>query len=308
VCRVETDCQRNQRYPRNCTIHYGCHGQLNSAGKLDMKSFRIPFPPKRFEVAQRISQLMERIPKKILEREAPPVKGKARTKVRLIRIGVCATEMDEEVNKHGSIANYFSVAATKGSPTGQNKKIVSQAHHQSTPKKVAAVTVKDKAPGDYMCTSVAAKEDRGVALHTRPNHENSSVEYVEEKPTLREDSSAASYAGVEDKDLQMARELQASFDREKNALDRLDKISSSQPPKREIVAPQGCRGGSQVSAPEDKDMELARKLQASYDREHQILARWESNKRRGSLSNRGKQGDNKKAKTKKISSFFEPSK
>lgn len=286
VNRVEADRKRNTRYPRNCTIHYGCHGQVKATGKPDMKSLRIAFPPKRLEVAQRISQLMESIPKSIIEREAPNSRGKAyRKPIRLIRMGVCATEMNEEANKQGSIANYFSAA---GSPN-QTKKNETQS--QSTQKAMA------------LAANVA---DSRLSLSLSPSQMGGSVGWKQAKDL--HSSADQDKVGLDWKDENM------------NALDLSNEHSASQPLAKQSPSKAAARGpcrGLQEDkesrpepASEDEDLALARRLQASYDREHSILGSCESSKRRSSLSGHGKQGGKKKAKTssRKISSFFGVSK
>jgi len=118
VMCAETDAKCNNCYPKNCTINCGCSGQVNAARRLHMQSFKIPFPPQRLSISEQISHLMEKIPAKIIQREGgsnikkgAAINGSAtatQKRVRLVPIGVCATEMDEEANKHGSIANFFS--------------------------------------------------------------------------------------------------------------------------------------------------------------------------------------------------------
>ena len=110
----------------------------------------------------------------------------------------------------------------------------------------------------------------------------------------------------------MARELQARFDREKTVLDVLDKkvasrtaaASDSNPKECTLLAGSKRGGSSSLSktklASADDDLEFARKLQASYDREDSILSTLESRKKQGALSRPAA----KKPRTRKISAFF----
>ena len=112
-----------------------------------MQSFKIPFPPQRLSISEQISHLMEKIPAKIIQREGgsnikkgAAINGSAtatQKRVRLVPIGVCATEMDEEANKHGSIANFFSSLkpsgpAVKEEQTGTDSAKLTQSAKEGT--------------------------------------------------------------------------------------------------------------------------------------------------------------------------------
>lgn len=304
VARVETDAQRNHRYPRNCTVQYGLYGQVNPAGRLDMKSFRIPFPAQRFSKEEQITHLMEKITTKMILRasvgsgggNATTDSGQAvvaafkRKRIRPVRIGVCATDMNEEVNEHGSIANFFSV-------------------------KPASINLSPP-------TTKSIKEESGPSSSSSPpnppkeeskhydNHHNQKQQ-VKTEPSSQSVAVTALHAKVEeneDEDSQYARELQAAFDKEEHTLSAMDGISSS--PKGH--ARKGDSSKQQTSSQpekcsestEDDDMAAARKLQASYDNEHSILGSWETRKQQCQTSDRGQPTLKKAKKTRKISAFF----
>jgi len=288
VTRVHTDAERNHRYPRNCTIHYGLEGQLKAGdgserSRLDMKSFRIPFPAQRLSTAERVTQLIHTIPAKLIQREGGTTTGNGgmRKRIRPVRIGVCATEMIEEVNKNGSITNFFPTKVPDKTTKTPNFKVVSTQQQQRQQQQ----------------QTDTAQQAEGVAT----------VASTEEK--TKEDESG-----------RLARELQAAFDKEPRAFNTTDAHASSQERTTLTVSPKKRRhcstNDSSVAAanhtvseePLDQDLALAQKLQANYDRENEILGAWESRHRQCQALSRQIGGErqvtNKKVKTKKISYFL----
>jgi hypothetical protein len=281
VSRAESDAQRNKRYPRNCTIHYGLHGQVNSAGKLDMKSFRIPYPPHRLSASDRIAHLMVEIPNKIVQKECHSTKSngplQTRKRIRLARIGVCATELEEMGNsKHGSITTYFTASSSN-----RNSATAKSVTPQGPP------------------TAVAHEEETSKHLDT---HTIASKE---------EDEANRRGEDEKEKDMKLARQLQESYDQEHRTSNALEdnKVNRLLAQKRQESMP--CE-----NIKDDPDLELAKRLQASFDRENLVLGALDAataNKKKHELSSSqyarsDSQVTSKKAKTKKISAFFTASK
>lgn len=285
MSRVEADTHQNSRYPRNCTLHYGLQGHLNSSGKLDMKSFRIPFPPQRLSVKERVTRLMEMIPKKIVSREAgKPANAspQSRKQIRLLRIGVCATELEDIGDRHGTIATFFSLAKNvKSNFNDDNDDNNVHINHKSTEQ---------------------LEHVRSVLKESTP-------------PTGKQDILCSNTDAVDD-DWQLAQELQASCDREDRAFSTLENgidcknstvtrsnvISTGLDAKRARLSNRAAN-----SEEPDPDLELAKKLQASYDRENFVLGTLDArSKRRPNHSEvKGRsQPPAKKTKIKTISSFF----
>ena len=294
--RVQTDAQRNLRWPRNCCIQYGLEGHVTSAGRLDMKSFRIPFPPKRLSLQERITQLMEVIPAKIILREGGEGKSTSisngglthRKRIKPVRIGVCATDLIEEASKHGNITNFFSAKPSA---------------------KVSDKEPTSKSPKEEPPTSGLQTKNYTQHNQTHPESSAPSVAVaVAAHPTNSEETD-------HDKDARYARQLQGAFDKEQRTLSQLDNIgvsslhntstkgSPEQPSKGSLEATGACASASLKG--EDEDLAVAKKLQASYDRENSILGSWES-RRQQCTSSRGRRGQpaTKKAKTRKMSAFF----
>ena len=296
--RVQTDSQRNTRWPRNCCIQYGLEGHVTPAGRLDMKSFRVPFPPKRLSLQERIAQLMEVIPAKIIFREGGECKTSSsgnsnlthRKRIKPVRIGVCATELVEEANKHGSITSFFlakrSANVSDKEPAGNSPKVeppTTGLNHANPPQHNQAFPESSSPLGT-------------ATIVANPNNK-------EEKD--------------DDDDARYARQLQAAFDKEQRTLSQIDNIgmasqynssikdSPGQPTstKDSIETTGACASASQEG--QDEDLAVAKKLQASYDRENSILGSWESRKQQCTIRrDPSGQPASKKAKTKKISAFF----
>ena len=301
VSRVQTDAQTNKRYPRNCTLHYGLFGQVNSAGKLDMKSFRIPFPPQRLSLQNRITQLLEGIPKKIIQRESSrTATGGQRKRIRLVRIGVCATEMEGAGNKYGSISNFFS--ASKSNSTVTTSKSAQASARPST---------------EHAGETSSRPEQTSIRqpMSEQPHIDKSTREQTPAYKRNREEEEE------KDVDLKLARKLQAKYDSENRAFYAFQSNPSTSMSQQKPV-PKTSSLKAHVTADNtnekdsDADLELAKKLQASYDRENLVLDALDvrtGNAKSGTAASKPlgrsrSQRPTKRANTKKISAFFTSSK
>ncbi|CAB9511592.1 DNA polymerase eta [Seminavis robusta] len=370
VSRVETDAKTNQRYPRNCTIHYGCAGNLNAAGRLDMKSFRVPFPSQKWPAAQKIAHLMDVIPHKIVEREvgtkasgASSSSSSTRKRVQLVRIGVCATEMNEQVNKQGSIANYFSSCTTPATTTNGSRK-ASVPVNKDTMTAATATKEPERSASQSEQNSILESKKRSNPYAKPVNPYKKASKKVPKAGTLAtksflsqsatvspktpaaswEDASVGPRSGNRQKDNFLSREVQKtdheseiqtlnipdgewksmavtpSTTTSQTALQTTDgegasivaattsQSASAEVPSNSTVAP----ASSETGAPqEDPDLELAKRLQASFDKEERTLRLWDATKKKGSGrssgSSIGSGRATKKAKAKRISSFFRAS-
>jgi nucleotidyltransferase/DNA polymerase involved in DNA repair len=207
VTRIERDFSRNDRYPRNCSIHYAVY----PASTHQDKSIRIPFPASRLSTEQKVAELVSAVPLALRSkvrsldnesRDTRPVTTAAAGTIRLHRIGLCATNFESRAaGSNNAIENYFSAASAASAQDADS---------------AAESEVKTLISG-------SAKPPRTIldAVKSRSN---------------------AADVTVFDADLEYARQLQATFDREHRVLEVLDKSSkakavnrNSRPPKNHCI-------------------------------------------------------------------------
>jgi hypothetical protein len=147
--RVQHDSQRNERYPKSCTVHYATERSTRQS-----KSIRVAFP--REQEADKMQLLVTRATQAIQSKEG--------TSAVLHRVGLCAMEFESRVSK-GGIASFF-----------------------------------DKSNNDKSSTDTG--NDNRIDVNTQSR---SGLAIVTEAPTIID---------TKDADLEMARKLQATYDRE----------------------------------------------------------------------------------------------
>jgi DNA polymerase eta len=196
VTRVEQDAVRHGRYPRSCTIQYALAVHGGGAGSRNNTSIRTHFPAQRLSVAQRIADLVARIPALIQNKEGGGGSSsdkKAVPTATLHRVGLCAIDFVVR-QSNNAIDNYFTSAPSASA------------------------------------SSPAATGEGGVAAS--PASERKRV-----KPALSTTTMEVSPAV--DPDLELAKKLQASYDREDRVLQVVEKKGgavSRRPPKTRKIS------------------------------------------------------------------------
>jgi nucleotidyltransferase/DNA polymerase involved in DNA repair len=189
VTRIERDYSRNDRYPRNCSVHYAVY----PASSHQDKSIRIPFPASRLTTEQKVAELVAAVPLALRSkirslgndsRDTRPTA--AADTVRLHRIGLCATNFESRAaGSNNAIGNYFSAAAASkdaGSMADSKAKVL---------------------------IAGSVKTPRTILDEVTPP------------------PSGTANLAVVDADLEYAKQLQATFDREHRVLEVLDKSSKT---------------------------------------------------------------------------------
>jgi hypothetical protein len=180
VTRVERDAARNDRYPRCCNIQYAA--AQTQPNHQNNKSIRIPFPTSRLTTAQKVSQLVEAVPKAIRSKEED---GKRKGPFRMHRVGLCTTDFEPRggCSTH-AIESYFGTASSNA--------VV----HENKESTFSPLSVQN---ANGLETTVVEQSD-AIAL-----------------PIKRRSNTT-----VVDSDLEFAKKLQASYDRENHVLQVLD--------------------------------------------------------------------------------------
>jgi DNA polymerase eta len=158
------------------------------------KSVRIPFPTSRLSAEQKVAHLVDGVAQAIRSKEMPT---KIAAPFRLHRVGICAVDFESTSSGTShAIDSYFKVASPKGSSTVPNSQ-----------KKPAASL---HAP---VCSPVAEPEAKSI--QSTPNRQN---------------VTHAARVDV-DSDLDLAKRLQATYDRE-NAVQQMFDARKKRPSKK----------------------------------------------------------------------------
>lgn len=245
VQRVQQDVQRNKRYPKSCTVQYTYSAKEAAAASERMsalssderrrlrrknrttKSVRVPFPKQEKNNQSDASPssiqsvLANRARLALLQREG--------NDVLLYRIGLAAVDFEQR----GSIESYFSGGG------GSSNKV--KAEKQST---------------EVVPSSTASSENRCLLESDVDEKTDSAVAEMCDSSTNNAEVSLPSPCTLTS-DEEMARKLQG-----------LEQESSPKVASSPAVA---LNEQSETVIEVDKDLELARKLQASYDRENSVL-------------------------------------
>lgn len=193
VTRVERDASRNDRYPRSCTIQYA---QASATTNNSNKSIRISFPVSRQTIGERIAQLVKAVPKAIRSK----LGHRSMEDFLLQRVGLCATDFESTGNvSNNAINKYFSTTAFNSQNTDVKISNVAK-------RKIGEVGVDPSAELGLVIHTVAVD-------HATANTSLTNAEHVA-RNTL-------------DYDLEVAKRLQATYDRELQVLEVLDKSSQA---------------------------------------------------------------------------------
>ena len=280
VTRVATDAARNKRYPKTCTLNFTYYTTKDGKRPKDgthrsqrnTKSVRLDFPNERLPSSKRALALKEKARQRLLPILAKhPLRG----------VGMSANSFETRGQPPPGVAsiNTFFVSATKSETLSHNQE-VSSSDNCSTKKvrsQATGVLGKSKDRGIKALFAASASKSTAVSSAVTDAKENKTNPFETDCDNVLPDSSTT------DKDLEMAMQLQAQY--EANAEEKDNQIPPSS--RRESVENDAI----------DNDLALARKLQATYDRENYVFSatkRAATSKER--LANK---------KTRRIDSFFQ---
>jgi len=198
VTRVERDAHRHHRYPRVCTIQYTPTATTTASSnnrRNSSKSVRVPFPAERLSTAQKVEQLVTAVPRAIA--------GKESDEVRLNGVGLCAIDFEARGRGSQSIDSFFTSSSTSGTASGGDARTAAAAATAAAPNNVHGTTITAQSP------------TQSNSSHKRPRVSSSS-----KKPAV-----------VVDADLELAKKLQAQYDRENRVWEVLDKTKKKKKQK-----------------------------------------------------------------------------
>jgi nucleotidyltransferase/DNA polymerase involved in DNA repair len=255
VTRVQQDLQRNNRYPKYCTIQYIFSINIGARSKSPdrmMKSLRIPFP-KECD-SEKASLLSKQAKEAIISREG---------KVFLYRIGLSATDFQSRMTK-GGITSYFSNIATPLNSSNQDSKAYSL--KRSVPKfESNGVSVSE---ADILADHEFLPDQNSCLLN---DNENLNKSHPETASTLLSTESHvfSDISLLPGEELELTKCSHILYESEYQDLST-HASSETNPivPALEGYASKACRPDLSL----ERDLDLARKLQHSYDREESLLA------------------------------------
>jgi nucleotidyltransferase/DNA polymerase involved in DNA repair len=194
ISRVKQDMERNSRYPKSCTVHYVFSHKMGTEARSKdriSKSLRITFP-KETETGKE-GLLVLRAKEAILQREGP---------IFLHRIGLCAMDFETRITS-GGIASFF-----------RKKADINQSDSGAVAPLVESI-VKQECAAVALCEADVPTNDVVLPL-SREKH-------VLGAEVLRETSTPIAVScAVIDRDLELARKLQATYDRENSLLTTME--------------------------------------------------------------------------------------
>jgi DNA polymerase eta len=196
VSRVERDTQRNARYPRNCVVQYHAPSSKQEYSHQNNKSIRLPFPSFQLPKEERIRILFAAVPIALQNK----FNSNAST-VRLHRVGLCATDF-ETISGGKAISSYFTTSVSTGALPTRDGKSSPQSRRGNV--KNAEEVVDSKV--DPISIAQASQQVATVAP----------VDEFAEATSLELERSSKTH--VVDRDLELARKLQATYDREERSL------------------------------------------------------------------------------------------
>jgi nucleotidyltransferase/DNA polymerase involved in DNA repair len=190
VDRVTRDEQRNHRYPKSCVIQY-----TTSRNNIT-RSVRIPFPSHKWSNRQKQDHLVTMVPKTVATKEQD-------RNVRLRRIGICATDFFEQRPAGTSIERFFTEEACCSAAAAAAAAV----------KTTTTTTPSPLRPGSKLRENVvAAAAADSTTVVAKMNKVKDDDDAVDE----------SSLTSSSDRDLALARSLQAKYDREEQSLRLLE--------------------------------------------------------------------------------------
>jgi DNA polymerase eta len=200
VTRVEQDAVRHGRYPRSCSIQYALAVPGGGASNRNNTSIRTHFPAQRLSVFQRIADLVARVPALIETKE----------------VGGGSSNSDKKAVPTASI-HRVGLCAIDFVTRQSNNAIDSYFASASASASSASAS------------TPAAAGEGGVA--------SSASELPQARPALS--TTATEVTPAVDPDLELAKKLQASYDREDRVLQVLEKKGGAvtrRPPKTRKIS------------------------------------------------------------------------
>ena len=226
VSRVQQDMERNHRYPKSCSVQYTFSKKMGAEARSKdrmTKSIRIPFPKEHVKDMQQ--PLAIRAHEAIFQREGS---------VFLHRIGLCAMEFETRMT-NGGISSFFG---SKSNSKIQPGIAVSPVVYRDLDRQCVCAGVCNCNSGDDFLIleskspavdPVCERERRACTPSGDVVAYNDCLDCTSEENrklgsnSCFERSTSTTKAAVVDSDLDVAKKLQATFDRENSLLATLER-------------------------------------------------------------------------------------
>ena len=226
MARVRLDAQRNHRYPKSCNLQYVCSGGKGGPSRR-ARSVRIPFP-KEFESENLSNRLAQRCRQSVIDKE-----GSAG--VDMHRIGVCAVDFESRATT--GIDVYFNKRNRSNEST--EKTAIPMRTTASSSQTQARLEKKRKVESQRL-NPFQAFQGTGATQDYQPSSTETDQRIRATATTTTTTTTSATSETTpmtnmapmttpEDKDMEMARKLQAKFDREHAVLSTAERRGRSQP-------------------------------------------------------------------------------
>jgi impB/mucB/samB family C-terminal domain len=256
--RVYQDTVRNHRYPKTCTLNYSFYttpagtrpsGSGSARGMRQSRSVRLVFPSERESIDQKSDSLVDQSMQKVEEI--------LKQQHKLCGIGLAASNFEMRGPPQGmaSIQSFFQ---KKDDESSSSSMIQTQRELSRSP---------------------LMSNRLGRPAKKRPRNGITTFFSSMESKSFNEESESKSHS------------IEPSFVRQTQASTNMF----------DSIEPRTTETGSSSDA--DRDLELARRLQAQYDRENYVISKSEAN-----IRNRQALPTSKKKATPKIDSFFKTKK
>lgn len=242
VNRVQQDMDRNCRYPKSCSVQYTVSQKVGAEGRSKdrtTKSIRIPFPNKHEKDKQ--GTLAMRANDSILQREGTAF---------LHRIGLCAMDFETRA-ANGGIASFFGMTSDSrklprivvspaagieekyvGAPVGESVMFSSDSGSITNDSLIVeSISPLLDPQCQRECGALTPSGDAGTSM-VDLGFASKEHRTVESTSRLKK-SISITKAAVEDSDMDFAKKLQATFDRENSLLATLERRRP--PPKRRKI-------------------------------------------------------------------------
>ena len=203
--RVQSDTNRNKRVPKTCTLQYT---KLLPRGETITRSIRMPFPPQT-DTQQLVDTLCEAAATALIKKEGH--------KIQLTRIGFCASDFVQQGN---SIERFFSGICSQKTQNGSSNP--SREIQESD-----TATLSMNASGDE-----ESKEFSGSEAGPPKAFMSAKLVQPTNKPSPRK---TAQLNDRKDDDMALAMKLQAQFDREDRAWERLGRSKKPHKKQRQSI-------------------------------------------------------------------------
>jgi DNA polymerase eta len=227
--RVSQDTARNHRYPKSCALNYSYYvttnGKYPSTGgstrsQRQSRSLRLSFPSERESIQQKCDSLVRQAMTKLSPIfKEHPLRG----------VGLSASNFESRDQPQGiaSIQSFFAVASSspkQKSAVGPNESAGTQQQQQQEQEQAAVNKTGSNSSSTNNKKQKVIKSSIDNYLSAKGAQPNSSEAITGTSTTRDETSKSRQSTGnqqsIVDKDLVLAKKLQASFDRENYVLSR----------------------------------------------------------------------------------------